>query len=96
VVEIRNLLLVAERRSRISVSHIGRILFNLAAYPISIDLDVPTNGIVDTARRRSLTIYDASYVELAMRLGYPLATLDKQMASAALAEKVDLVVVASQ
>jgi predicted nucleic acid-binding protein len=46
---------------------------------------------MEIARRNVLTVYDASYVELARRTALPLATLDKAMAKAASREQVDLV-----
>ncbi|MGY2437947.1 type II toxin-antitoxin system VapC family toxin, partial [Escherichia coli] len=40
------------------------------------------------ASKHSLTLYDAAYLELARRLGLPLATLDKELRRAASAEDV--------
>ena len=42
------------------------------------------------ARGHRLTIYDAAYLELALRADAPLATLDRQLASAARAARVPL------
>ena len=42
------------------------------------------------ARRHSLTFYDAAYLELAKREGLPLATLDRDLEKAAIAEGVAL------
>jgi predicted nucleic acid-binding protein len=42
------------------------------------------------AERRQLSTYDAAYLELAIRLGFGLITLDRQLAQAALAEGVPL------
>lgn len=42
------------------------------------------------ARRHKLTVYDASYLELAMRLGVPLASLDRELCAAAAACGVPL------
>ena len=41
--------------------------------------------------RHKLTAYDAAYLELAMRLRIPIATLDKRLAAAAIAEGVDVI-----
>lgn len=90
--EVRNLLLVAERRGRITAHQTEQMLANLAKYPISIDRDTSDRVLFDIARRQRLTAYDAGYVELALRLSLPLATLDKPMASAASREEVELVV----
>ena len=43
------------------------------------------------ARRHRLTVYDAAYLELALRKGYPLATLDAALSIAARAEGVPLI-----
>jgi predicted nucleic acid-binding protein len=43
------------------------------------------------ARRHRLTVYDAAYLELALREALPMATLDEALASAARAEGVSLV-----
>jgi predicted nucleic acid-binding protein len=45
---------------------------------------------VELAGRHRLTLYDAAYLELAMRQGFPLATLDRQLRSAAAIEHVVL------
>jgi predicted nucleic acid-binding protein len=42
------------------------------------------------ARKRNLTVYDAAYLELAKREGLPLATLDRNLERAAIAEGVSL------
>jgi predicted nucleic acid-binding protein len=43
------------------------------------------------ARQRSLTFYDASYLELAKRLDLPIATLDEAILKAARAEGVEMI-----
>ena len=59
--------------------------------PIEIDPDPPGDAVITLARRHTLTVYDASYLELAMRENVPLATLDKKLAAAAEAEGVPLI-----
>jgi predicted nucleic acid-binding protein len=54
----------------------------LAALP-AMDLrlhDVDAAGVLEIARRRNVTFYDASYLWLAERLGAPLVTLDERLA----------------
>jgi predicted nucleic acid-binding protein len=82
--EIANVLLVAERRARLSEAQASRFLELLAQLPIDVD-DSPTDmaGIVAAGRRHSLSSYDASYLVLAERLGTSLATLDRRLAAAA-------------
>lgn len=42
------------------------------------------------ARKHRLTAYDAAYLELAVRLAVPMATLDERLRDAAEAERVGL------
>jgi predicted nucleic acid-binding protein len=49
---------------------------------------------MDLSRRHRLTFYDAAYLELAQREAIPLATLDKELVTAARAEGVPLVLAA--
>jgi predicted nucleic acid-binding protein len=60
---------------------------------LAISLDrAPDEIIVLTlARRHRLTVYDAAYLEVAVREGLPLATLDAGLARAATAEQVPLI-----
>ena len=65
----------------------------LASMPVAID---PETGIhawsttLDLSTRFSLTVYDAAYLELAMRRGLPLATLDRDLRAAASAAGITL------
>ena len=70
--EVANVLLVAERRSRLSEAQASRFLELLAQLPINVDTS-PTDmaGIVAIGRRHTLSSYDASYLLLAERLGPP-------------------------
>lgn len=82
--EVANVLLVAERRGRLSEAQGLRFLELLAQLPIDVD-DSPTDkaGIVAAGRRHELSSFDASYLMLAERLGTSLATLDRRLAQAA-------------
>ncbi len=84
--ELGNVLAGAERRSRISGTGIARCLGILARLPIVTDAQTDERALRETlelARREYLTSYDAAYLELAMRRGLPLATLDRPLARAA-------------
>lgn len=94
--EVRNLLLVAERRRRVSGLLVDQLLGALNTYPISLDTRPDERRVVELARTHALTIYDASYIELAGRLGLPLATLDGKLARAAASEDVPLVIATSR
>ncbi len=91
--EVVNGLLTAERRKRIEPGDAARFAGLLLSLPIVIDpvlrrraFDV-TRGL---ARKHGLSAYDAAYLELAVRLGVPIATLDAPLQAAARAEGVRL------
>jgi predicted nucleic acid-binding protein len=89
--EIGNILLGAERRGRISRARAVEFMGILGDLDLRIDPDLPGRAfrdILPLARERSLTTYDASYLELAMRLGLPLATKDSALARAATALRI--------
>jgi len=89
--ELRNVLIVSERRGRLDSTKTARVMRLLRGLPVMIDLDVEEDALMQLARRHRLTIYDAAYLELALRRGYPLATLDAELAVAARAEAVRVV-----
>ena len=59
--------------------------------PITIDVDCDERRLMTLARKHRLTAYDAAYLELALREGIALATLDAELERAARAEGVTLV-----
>jgi predicted nucleic acid-binding protein len=81
--EIRNVLLVNERRGRLHVTQTAAILAHLARLPITLDRDPAGDAVLALARAHRLTFYDATYLELALRRAAPLATLDRRLAAAA-------------
>ena len=88
------LLLIGRRRGRITSQQLTEFIGDLAALPIR--LEPPPNpvqwpAIVTLAERYRLTAYDAAYLELAQRVGLPLATLDGDLRKAAQAEGAALV-----
>jgi predicted nucleic acid-binding protein len=89
--EIRNLLLIAERRNRSNPVRTSTFLTQLQRLDLSIDWTGPKDEVLALARRHRLTVYDSAYLELALRRGVPLATLDKQLAAAAQREGVRLI-----
>jgi predicted nucleic acid-binding protein len=88
--EIRNLLVVNERRKRITVDESSAFLRVLSAYPIQIDSAEDDREIFQIARHCGLSFYDAAYLALAQRERLPLATLDKNLEAAAIAEGIAL------
>jgi predicted nucleic acid-binding protein len=89
--EIRHLLIVAERRKRLSVTTTNAFLRSLQRLRLSTDRTPDENDVILLARRHGLTVYDSSYLALAMRERLPLATLDKKLAAAAQSEGVTLI-----
>jgi predicted nucleic acid-binding protein len=87
--EFPNALLFAERKKRVGREQRIEILDNAAQLYLRTDDNlVDMRALSVLAERRGLTVYDASYLELAVRLGYDLITLDKDLAQAATAEGV--------
>jgi predicted nucleic acid-binding protein len=83
--EIRNILIVNERRKRLTDNDTGEFLRALARLRVSVDRSPEEADVHSLARRHRLSVYDASYLELARRDGISLATLDKELHAAALA-----------
>lgn len=81
-IEVVNILGLAERKGRITTARTNEFLALLDSLPLSIDRDTAERAPKDVlalVRSEALTAYDACYVELAMRLGLPLATKDMAM-----------------
>jgi predicted nucleic acid-binding protein len=92
--EVANALLVAERHKRITTAQVASMLQRIASLPITVDpirVDRAFGQILAAAREQKLTEYDAAYLELAMREGLPLATLDDQLRQGARSAGVALV-----
>jgi predicted nucleic acid-binding protein len=82
---------MAERRGRIAADQVAHGLMLLQALPLSGDettAEQVPGRIFALARKHGLTIYDAAYLELALRRGATLATFDDQLLKAAKKEKV--------
>ena len=80
--EVGNTLLLAEMRGRILQDHRKRAIEQLLALPILVDMETDAHAWRATytlAQQFGLTLYDASYLELARRRGLPLATLDRDL-----------------
>ena len=88
--EIRNVLLVSERRNRIAEVMSAAFLRDLGLLPIRLEPTGDEAILMTLARTRKLTVYAAAYLELAKREALPLATLDRDLEKAAIAEGVAL------
>lgn len=84
--EVVNVLMVAERKDHIVVSEVEGFLSQLEALPIETDPLTSRqsfNRILSLSRAYGLSSYDAAYLELAVREGLALASLDKALVKAA-------------
>jgi predicted nucleic acid-binding protein len=91
--EVANALLTGERRGRSTQADTATWTNFLACLPITVDDETNARAWNDTlnlARAQKLSAYDAAYLELAMRKGVPLATLDVKLKAAAVAVGVPL------
>jgi len=91
--EVANGIVMAERRGRISVAKSQEFLSQLLRLPITVVPFSPSDiyqAIVPIARSQGLTVYDASYLGLALRRGLPLATLDSALRKATVKVGVSL------
>jgi predicted nucleic acid-binding protein len=89
--EVANAVLMGERRGRGTATTAARWAASLTALPIAVDtqpIDRVLTDVMALARGHNLTAYDASYLELAIRSGLPLATLDDRLRAAAAAAGV--------
>ena len=84
--EVGNVLLAAERRRRLTEAGSVRFLDLVTCLPLTVEQETPERmlgEIVALARAHQLSTYDASYLDLAMRRGLPIATRDASLAKAA-------------
>ncbi len=89
--EVCNSLNVAIRKQRISTDEAGIFLNDLEYLPITrIQTHDDMRDALALAQKFNLTVYDALYLQLAVRLQSPLATLDKQLRVASTAAGVAL------
>ena len=91
--EVANVVLSAERRQRLTQAQAEAFTRLLQTLAIMIDPIVSSSvwsAVTALARRYQLSSYDAAYLELALRLSLPLASLDQRLRGAATAAGVPL------
>ncbi len=91
--EIANVVLVAERRGRLKPHQVQRFLELLAELNIaelSQSVRDSVRNVLPLAHKYELSAYDAAYLDLAIRQGAPLATLDNKLQKACRAAKVEI------
>jgi len=84
--EIGNVLLIAERKKRITLEQRQKAIHILTELPIVVDTMTSNHAWLETmelAERYNLTLYDASYLELSLRRSLPLVTFDNSLKKAA-------------
>jgi len=84
--EVANVLLVGERRGRCTQADTTNWLTFLSGLPVAVDGSTEAAGwahTINLARQHGLSEYDAAYLELALREGVPLASLDSKLKAAA-------------
>ena len=91
-IEVANVLLVATRRGRVDSEEWEQLYANLEALPIEIDPVSPSRvwgKTLQLANAHRLSVDDAMYLELALRMRLPLATLDRALGEAARTEGLE-------
>src|SRR3989338_1624078 len=81
--EVRNILVVNERRKRLTEADSAAFLRDLSRLGVILDRSPQEGEVLRLARTHRLSVYDAAYLELARRKGLALATLDAALVSAA-------------
>ena len=93
MVEVANAMLVLMRRGRIEKRELSRALEALRLLRPEIDDQAPVlafDRVSDLAIKHWLSVYDAAYLEIALRRGLPLATRDEGLRKAAARSRVPL------
>ena len=92
--EVANALVKAKQRGRVTETQIIGFLEDLDEFAIRVDTRGINKALTEVrylAEQYQLTSYDAAYLELAMRTGFPLATLDERLREAASAAGIPVV-----
>lgn len=94
LLEVCNVLLVAERRKRLHAAESMRFMALLLSLPIAVDQETPREAfgaLCALAREHTLSSYDAAYLALAIRKGIAFATIDKRLRH--VAKKLDIALI---
>jgi predicted nucleic acid-binding protein len=90
--EVSNAVVMSERRGRLTADQVKMVTADLEEFSDAVDpLVVRASVLIETARQTSLTVYDATYLELASRRKLPLATLDDKLREATRRAGLELV-----
>jgi predicted nucleic acid-binding protein len=92
--EVSNAVVMSERRGRLTADQVKMVTADLEEFSDAVEVDplvVRASVLIETARQTSLTVYDATYLELASRRKLPLATLDDKLREATRRAGLELV-----
>ena len=92
--EVVNVLIVAERKKRLRQAESVRFMTLLSQLPIIVEYErtgTVMNDLLVLARANNLSSYDASYLDLSMRRGLPIATMDTRLIKAAKKSNVPVI-----
>ncbi len=82
--EVANAFLMAENKKRISSAEIAQAMAEIKLLPIEVEREEPDSAtLINLARKYKLSVYDATYLDIAIRLGFPLASKDNKLLAAA-------------
>lgn len=84
--EVANVLCLAERQKKLTVLEVAEFKEFLSALPIQVDHGTSSRvmgSIYTLAKTQQITVYDAAYLEMAIRENSPLATFDRALKNAA-------------
>ena len=87
--EVRNAMVSNERRGRHTPEQTAEFLWDVSRLSITLRHPPVEHDMFDLARQHGLSIYDAAYLDMAIRYDAKLATLDKKLWKAANKEGVD-------
>lgn len=93
--ELLNALIINERRGRLTAADLRQTLADLADMRIERDGNHDEALLLRLARQYRLTAYDAAYLEVAVRRGLPIASLDRHLVKAATEANVAVVAAGS-
>lgn len=88
--EVRNLIVMAERRGQIGTGGAMTAIGRLRRLNLTVQNADSDHAVLSLAFKHNLSAYDASYLALAINENFPLATADKRLAAAAVSEAVEL------
>ena len=84
--EVCNSLWMAERRKRLDAAGVAQAVALFTQLPVIVDPETNNRAGAETlalARQHALSVYDAAYLELALRRGATLASLDEALQTVA-------------